>query len=194
MTDARTSTKNELEDQRETQAHHSTLTREELINELRLIGFKRCKTASAAWKATFFFENSSGTILILMRSREIDILKTNSKFVDLLTDEGRVRVYTQAEGTQFAEYHYSESQINIHKKVLEVAKASVSNSEIDPSVFCKVGITKQEWVKKHIGDKKKSYAPNSDLYDAISLGDGEDAYLGDGIWIRSGGSTYDGGR
>jgi hypothetical protein len=30
-----------------------------------------------------------------------------------------------------------------------------------------------------------------DVYDAVSNEDGEDAYLGDGMWIRSDGSTYD---
>lgn len=34
----------------------------------------------------------------------------------------------------------------------------------------------------------------SDIYDAISNGDDEDAYLGDGIWISPGGSAYDRGR
>ena len=29
-----------------------------------------------------------------------------------------------------------------------------------------------------------------DVYDAVSNGDGEDAYLGDGIWISSDGRTY----
>ena len=30
-----------------------------------------------------------------------------------------------------------------------------------------------------------------DVYDAVSNGDGEDAYLGDGMWIRSDGGTYE---
>ena len=172
-----------------------SLSTEQLINEIRNLGFKRCTTASSAWQTTYFNERVDGTMLILIRKREIDILKTPSKLVEMLNDYGKVKVYTQAEGHQYAEYHYTESKTNIHKKILAIATSFADNQDINQSVFCKIGINKKEWSQKHGGPKRRNLEGSSyELYDAISNGDGERAYLGDGVWIESSGRTYDLGR
>lgn len=172
-----------------------TLTRVELMGELRKLGFKTCITASNAWQTTYFSERADGTMLILIRTREIDILKTPSKLVEMLNEDGKVKVYTQVESHQYAEYHYRDSKINVHREIFNIATAFAANEYIDEAVFCKVGINKKEWARKYgtpvirnVGDG------DSELYDAICHGDGEPAYLSDGLWIDSSGRTYDRGR
>lgn len=173
----------------------TTLTRAQLMGELRKIGFKTCVTASRAWPTTYFFERGDGTMLILIRTREIDILKTPSKLVELQNDDGKVKVYTQAEGHQFGEYHYSDSKVNVHRAILDIAKTFVANEYVDQAVFCKQGINKKEWSQKYATPiKREAGTSNSELYEAISNGDGEPVYLGDGLWIESNGATYDMGR
>jgi len=173
----------------------NSLSRGELINEIRNLGFKKCTTASRAWQTTYFNERVDGTMLILIRAMEIDILKTPSKLVEMLNDDGKVKVYTQAEGHQYAEYHYAESNINIHKKILTIATSFTDNQDINQSVFCKIGINKKEWSQKNgVTTKRGIDGSTCELYDAISNDDGEPAYLGDRVWIESSGRTYDRGR
>jgi hypothetical protein len=173
----------------------TALTRGELMNELRKIGFKTCLTASSAWPTTYFNERADGTMLILIRTREIDILKTPSTLVEMQKGDGKIKVCTQAEGHQYAEYHYADSKINVHREILNIATAFSANEYIDEAVFCKVGINKKEWARKYGTPVMRNVGEgDSELYDAISHGDGEPAYLSDGIWIDSSGRTHDRGR
>lgn len=175
------------------------LTRIGLMTELKKLGFKRWGTASAKWSEAFFFANSQDTLLVLFRKRGINILKTPEKIPDMLNRYRKLMVHTSVEGAEFADYCYSENPINIHVRTLLMAQRFVSNLIIDPTFFCHAGLGNKEWAEEHGQLSKRKNNRNSDnstkdIYDAISLGDGEDAYLGDGIWIGSSGRTYDRGR
>ena len=99
--------------------------------------------------------------------------------------------------------YYWQSDINIHHLVLKVATQLSNNIPIDDDFLTGQGrsINKQESITKEA--EEYQFSPHelagrtddmTDLYEAMSTGDGQDAYMGDGIWIKSDGSVYDKGR
>lgn len=173
----------------------SALTRDELIAELFNLGFKPHSTASAKWKTACFFRNGDKTLYILIRVRGIDLLETPLKPGDMLNHRGFLSVSMQREGDRFVEYAYTDSSLSIHERVLDAASMFVQQGELDPTYFQRVGIGPKEWGGKY-GNKSKHLPGSSggglsDLYYAASAGDGEPAYLGDGMWVTAGGRLED---
>jgi hypothetical protein len=82
--------------------------------------------------------------------------------------------------------------------VLEVASRFVNNQNIDQTYFRRVGISRSEWWEKY--GKKIERMDDEDgdtlssLYTALAVEEGEDVYLGDGVWLTSNGSLHDWGR
>lgn len=174
------------------------MTRDGLMIELRRMGFSNCSTASGKWITAFYFTHKQKTLFVLFRRRGIDLLLTSAQFTDLLNSAERLCVNSQSEGNTFTEYQYAGSHVNIHSRILRIAHMFIDGLELDATFFCPedVGIT-------GIGNTNRSSShryqttrgeSRSELYDAVSHGDGEPVYFGDGMWINSDGSMEDRGR
>ena len=103
------------------------------------------------------------------------------------------------DGGDMVRNYYRDSDVNIHELILEIASRLVTNTPIDESFTSGHGKSWQEQKAEYIRSLPKSTEAAArdemrEIYEAISLGDGEDAYLGDGIWISSDGSLDDRGR
>ncbi len=109
----------------------------------------------------------------------------------------RRHVFT--DGGEFVRNYYHESNTNIHELVLGLASKLVTNTPIDKSLLTGNGKSWREQKLEYIRNLPQSSACEArnemiEIYEAVSPGDDEDAYLGDGMWIRSDGSLDDRGR
>ena len=175
------------------------MTRDGLMVELRRMGFSNCSTASGKWITAFYFTHKQKTLFILFRRNGIDILLTSAQFSDLLNSDEKLCINSQNEGNEFAEYHYVGSHINIHSRILRIAHLHIDGRELDATFFCSIGMGKNGIRNNNGGDSSHKYrisseGSRSELYDAVSHGDGEPVYFGDGMWINSDGSMDDRGR
>lgn len=173
------------------------ITRDELIAELFNKGFKPQSTASPKWKNAFFYTNGHKTLYVLVRTRGIDLLETRLKREDMINENGLLSVSMHREGDRFVEYGYTDSQLSIHRQVIDVAAMFVQQGEIEAAYFQRVGIGAKEWGEKYGEKSKRQHGTDagslSELYHAVSGEDDEPAYLGDGIWISPLGKPEDRG-
>ncbi len=171
-----------------------TLTRDELIEELKAHGFRMGQTASMKWRVALAQSTGHQTMVVLVRARGIDLLITPLAIEQMLNSDGKLSVSMQREGDRFVEYNYTESEAPVHWQTLSVASLFVREQPIDDSFFQKVGIGRSEWASKH-GAKAQAREEGrmSEVYQALSHGDGEPVYLSDGVWLGSDGSLKDGG-
>ncbi|WP_332752061.1 hypothetical protein [Hydrogenophaga sp.] len=170
------------------------MTRQEMIGALRRMGFSHLPTASVKWKGSLHLVVASETLVVLIRSRGVDILLTPSPPKSLLDANGRVSVRASEEGVRFGEYNYTDSDIDIHSSVVSHAQEFAQGLKLDESYFVRKGIGRSEWGAKY-GERSKLKEREDgslrDIYDAVGSGDGEPAYLGDGMWIGAGGRLDD---
>lgn len=179
----------------------------EFIGELLALGFKRRSTASAKWKLALVLQGAHKTLALLIRRNGVDLLETSLTPDDMTIEEGRLRILSQREGDRFVELGYTEADASIHDIALHAASCIAHGNPIADEIFTRRGIGPREWSLKYgaLSKRGSSYSPSSDhdlenggtmqdVYDAISNGDGADAYMGDGTWVRSDGRTYDDGR
>lgn len=162
------------------------------------MGFSHLPTASSKWKGALHLTVASRTLIVLIRSRGVDIMLTASSPESLLNPNGQLSVRTQEEGVRFGEYNYTDSDVDIHSSVVSHAQEFAQSQSLDDSYFVRKGIGRSEWGAKYgENSRPKERAASadggslSDLYDAVSAGDGEPAYLGDGVWIEPGGRLDD---
>lgn len=178
-----------------------TLTRDELIAGLKVLGFRMGGTASMKWRLALAQSNGTHTMVVLVRARGVDLLITPLAVTEMLNSDRKLSISMQRAGDRFVEYNYTESDTSVHQQTLSVASLFVGKQPIDDSYFQKVGIGRGEWASKH-GNKAKPKAKvnatgegdMSDVYEALGNGDGEPVYLSDGVWLGSGGSLEDRGR
>lgn len=94
--------------------------------------------------------------------------------------------------------HYlSRTTFNLYEGVLRFSDSFLRNENSYDRFFNPVGSKDKrttDLVKRLPPDKRLSSSDLSDIYEACSDDSGGDAYMGDGMWISSGGGIYDGGR
>ncbi|MCC4264712.1 hypothetical protein LL240_09615 [Oceanimonas baumannii] len=170
-------------------------TRDEVLQHLQDLGFEAYIPRTSSWKYCFISSNKSQTIYFLVGKRGIDFKLYDRVRETKVDDKGKI--FT--DGGEMVRNYYRESDVNVHELVLEIASRLVTNTPIDESFMSGHGKSWQEQKTEYIRSLPKSAAAEArdemiEIYDAISTGDGEDAYLGDGIWISSDGSLDDRGR
>lgn len=171
------------------------LTRDDVLQHLQNIGFEAYIPRTSSWKCAFIASNQNQTIYFLVGKRCIDF-KLYDSVRETKVDE-RGKLFT--DGGEMVRNYYRDSDVNIHELILEVASRLVTNTPIDNSFTSGHGKPRKEQKAEYIRSLPKhaeSAARDEmrEIYEAISLDDGEDAYLGDGIWISSDGSLDDRGR
>jgi len=176
------------------------MTRIAMIEELRRLGFSYLPTVSSKWQGSLHLVVASQTLIVLIRSRGVDIMMTSAAPKSLLNLKGQLSVRTQEAGVRFGEYNYTDSDIEIHSSVVSHAQEFVQGLRMDDSYFVRKGIGRSEWGAKYgsrSGSAQRTASDGggglSELYAAVSGGDGESAYLGDGVWIGPGGQLDDRG-
>ena len=170
-------------------------TKDYVLEELQNLGFEAYYPRTVSWKFAFIASNKSQSLYFLIGKRGIDF-----KFYDCLKEtkvDERGRLYT--DGGVMVRNYYKDSEVNIHKLILEIASRFITNSPIDECLLINHGTPWKEQKAKYIKSLPKSASKEArdemiEIYRGISCGDGEDAYLGDGIWISADGSLDDRGH
>jgi hypothetical protein len=168
------------------------ITRDEILQHLQNMGFEAYIPRTCSWKYVFIASNQNHTIYFLVGKRGIDFKFYDSVRETKLDDKGKL--FTG--GGEMVRNYYRDSDVNIHELILEVASRFTTNTPIDKSFTSGQGKPWQEQKAEYIRSLPKSAETCArdemkEIYEAISLDDGEDAYLGDGIWIGSDGSLAD---
>lgn len=169
------------------------LTREDVIKNLRELGFKQYKPKANAWSATLIASNENQTIYFLIGRRGIDFKLYDGILKTEFADYGRV----VTNGGLMVRNYYHESDVNVHQLILKIATLFIENKDIPNSLLVGHGKSWQARKEEYIKSLPKTTATRSDrldMYNAMAHEDGEDAYLGGGMWITPSGSFYDKGR
>lgn len=171
------------------------MTQDDILEHLQNFGFEAYRPRTSSWKFVFTASNKTQSLYFLIGRRSIDF-KFYESGRSLETDD-RGRLFT--DGGVLVRNYYKDSDVNIHELVLELASRFISNSPIDKEFFIGRGTSWAEQKAKYIRSLPKDSIKESryemrDIYDAIANEPGEDAYLGDGMWISSDGSVRDKGR
>ena len=172
---------------------YTAITRFQLIDALHAAGFKHHTLASSKWRNGLWYTNKKGSLLVLVRARGVDVLVSPLKVHEMVNEKGDLKVMTQREGHLFGEYNYTDSGEDIHAKVLAVVDCFVHENPFEDDFFTKVGISRREWAKKY-GAKtieQEARLEMQEIYECISIGDGQPAYMGDGVWVTSDGELID---
>lgn len=165
--------------------HIKFLSKEEVVQHLINLGFVAYSPRTVSWHTALTASNNAGTLYFLVGNLGIDF-----KYFDHVREiklDDRRRLYT--DGGQFIRNYYKNSEINIHELTINLASRFVTNSPIENNLLVSHGTSLRERKQQY----RNSISEN-ELYDAVSNGDGEDAYLGDGVWISANGSLHDKGR
>jgi len=169
-----------------------------MIAGLFKLGFKAQSTASIKWKCAFFFRKNDKTLLVLVRSRGVDLFETSRTREAMTNENGTLSVRVSDEGNRFGECHYTHNELDVNYSVAAAAARFAEGIALSPELFQKTGMSRGEWGHAFGNLSKKREQPDkdnslSDVYYAASSGDGGPAYLSDGMWIDSDGSTEDRG-
>lgn len=175
-----------------------SITLESLLENLKLLGFEYFVPRTSSWKFALAKSNDIQTVYFLIGRLGIDF-----KFYDYVRDnkiDDNGKLYT-VEGEMVRNYYW-QSNVNVHHLILKVATQLSNNIPIDDELLTGQGrsINKQEDIAEEVEEfhcsihNSTKWEDMTDLYEAMSTGDGQDAYMGDGIWIKSDGSIYDKGR
>lgn len=178
------------------------MNQDEFIGEVLAWGYKRHSTASKRWSIALVRRNSEKTLAVLIRRHGVDILESPLTADQMTNKDGLLSISMQRDGDRFAELGYTEAGASIHDIALHIASCVAQNKPVADGLFVRRGLGPKEWALKYGGLANRQQTPlvgdsNDDgdtmtgVYHAVSSGDGEDAYLGDGMWIRSGGDTYE---
>ncbi len=179
----------------------NNMTQTEFIGSLLEWGYKRHTTASTRWRIALVFRNAQKTLIVLIRRHGIDVLESPLTPYQMTNEEGLLSISMKRAGDRFVEYGYTEADTSIHNIALYIASLVAQDKPVADELFTRRGISPREWALKY-GDLSKGPRSSAasdliesgtmkDIYDAVSNADGEDAYLGDGMWVRSDGSSYD---
>ena len=104
----------------------SNLTREDVIKNLRELGFKQYKPKAKAWSYTLIASNENQTIYFLIGKRGIDFKLYDGILKTEFTDYGRV----VTNGGLMVRNYYHESDVNVHQLILEIATLFIENKDI----------------------------------------------------------------
>lgn len=163
-----------------------------LMDELDRLGYQAHIPRTSTWRVAFSATNESNTILFLLRAHGIDF-----KIYDVVrTFETDVKGKIYTEGGQIVRNYYNKSDVIIFEWILEIASRFITNAPLDKSMFLGQGkpwaLSRARMIRNVYGsDEVSASVELREIYDAVSSGDGEDAYLGDGVWIGADGSWSD---
>ena len=153
------------------------------------------------WKIALVRRNAQKTLVVLIRRHGVDLLESPLTPEQMTNDDGLLSISMHREGDRFAELAYTEADTSVHDLALHIASYVAQDKPVANELFQRRGIGPREWALKYGELAKKVHGEVAvdlseggtmeDVYDAVGNGDGEDAYLGDGMWIRSDGGTYE---
>jgi hypothetical protein len=173
----------------------------QFIGELLDWGYKRHSTASKLWGVALVRRNAQKTLIVLIRRPGVDVLESPLAPDQMTNEDGLLSNSMHREGDRFAVLGYTEAGTSVHDRALLIASQIAQDKPVADVLFERRGIGPTEWALKY-GELAKSEgnalavdlsdgSTMEDVYDAVSNGVGEDAYLGDGMWISSDGRTYE---
>lgn len=125
-----------------------TMTRNQLVDQLVKLGFKCQSTASQKWKCAFFASNGSKSLFVLFRARGIDLLEAPCTHLDLTNEDGLLSISITQAGGRFGSYFYTDSEVVVHERVLEVAGLFIDKQPLADTCFAQVGISRSQWGAK----------------------------------------------
>jgi hypothetical protein len=168
------------------------MTQTELVDELLAWGYRRVSTASIKWRIALAFRGAEKTLVVLIRRRGVDLLESPLTLTQMTNGDGLLSISMHREGDRFVELAYTEAEASTHDRALYIASCIAQDKPVGDDLFLRLGIGPREWAMKY-GELSKGDGGGTmqDVYNAVSNDDGEDAYLSDGMWIRSDGTTYE---
>lgn len=166
-----------------------------LMDELDRLGYQAHIPRTSSWRVAFSATNESSTIIFLLRARGIDFKMYEG--LRAFEADGKGKIYT--DGGQLVRNYYNESDVIVFEWILEIASRFITNAPLDKSMLVGQGkpwaLRRARMIRNEYGsDESQASAELREIYDAVSSGDGADAYLGDGVWLGADGSWSDRGR
>lgn len=158
--------------------------------ELYKSGWIRCKTTNRQFHAIFTYTNKTQFANIFFRMNAIDIqIRDNSERSSYLAPG-----VFDAHGRNGVRHFLSQSGINLLEHVLSFADAFTHDSNDYSAFMVPIGSRNRstDTLKSRVG-KGREESFEATLYDVLG-GSGESVYVGDGMWLSSGGTWSDDGR
>lgn len=169
------------------------LSREDVLQYLCSLGFEAYVPRTSSWTHVFAASNRTRTLYFLVGKRTFDFKLYDHVRSEQVDSKGKLAT----DGGQMVRNYYHDSDVNIHQLIQDLATRFVADDPIDESWLVGHGTS---W-KKVLPNESTAPAAAADeggdmaeIYDAISGGDGQDAYLGDGMWLSADGGLHDRGR
>ena len=171
--------------------HVGLATHQALARALRRDGWVPLKHYSSVYKILFSLSNKTQTANILLRKNGVDLQILPDRLAtapapmsvcDVSITLGRV-----------VRHHLAHTTFNLFEGIHRFAEAFVDNSNDYDRFFIPVG-SRDKRTPKLKALSQRSRNEMLEIYGAISDGSGGHAYLGDGIWVDSGGGMHDWGR
>lgn len=107
--------------------NNEILNRERVLNTLVTIGFDVHVPRTSSWKSVFIASNDSQSIYFLIGKRNIDFKLYNHVRKEKFDQNGKL--FT--DGGQLVRNYYNDSEVFIHKFILEIATLFITNTKID---------------------------------------------------------------
>ena len=171
--------------------HVGLATHQALARVLKVGGWVPLLHRSNVYTILFSFTNKTQTANILFRKNGVDLQILPERLpaapVPMSSCDVSIAI------GQVVRHHLAHTTFNLFEGIHRFAKAFANESGDYERFFVSVGSRDKRTSKQ----KNNSPRPRNELleiYGAISGRSGGDGYLGDGIWIDSGGGMHDRGR
>lgn len=169
--------------------HVGLATKEALVIALRKDGWTPLKPGGNVHNIILTLSNESQSANILFRKNGVDLQILPSK------SESEPKAWSPCSHYitkgRLVRHYLAHTTFNLYEGVWRFSRSFSSNSNDYDRFFKSVGERDKRTAELKVAREGSEL---SDIYDAISDGSGQDAYLGDGVWIGSSGHTYDRGR
>lgn len=174
--------------------HKGISTSDAFTKALKDSGWVPIKSRQKMYRAVLANINEENVSYIFARKNGIDIQ------IIPRTDDHPIKPYSYYEKSltegRTVRHSLAHTTFNLFEGVLRYARSFQSNEKDLDRYFVPQGSSdkRTEELKKKAIERKTSRNEMLDIYDACSDGSGGPAYLGDGVWIDSGGGLHDWGR
>ncbi len=164
------------------------------VSAARSLGWVPQKPSQRMYKNVLAQVNETSTAYIFVRRNGIDIKIIERTGGDELRPYGLCQC-SLSEG-RVVRHSLAHTSFNLFEGVLRFCKSFDGNETDLDRYFVAVGDSdkRTEELKEVSRARKSQRSEMQDIYDACSDGSGGPAYLGDGMWITSGGRIDDLGR
>lgn len=164
------------------------------VSAARSLGWIPQKPSQRMYKNVLARVNETSTAYIFVRRNGIDIKIIERTGGDELRPYGLCQC-SLSEG-RVVRHSLAHTSFNLFEGVLRFCKSFDGNETDLDRYFVAVGDSdkRTEELKEVSRARKSQRSEMQDIYDACSDGSGGPAYLGDGMWITSGGRIDDLGR